>query len=60
MVTQHLPGEPIPELNNPFCKEILPDIRPKPPLVQPEAISPHPATSEKIPALLCCNHLSDI
>eukprot|EP00076_Gallus_gallus_P034103 XP_024999641.1 T-complex protein 11 homolog isoform X4 [Gallus gallus] len=58
MVTQHLPGEPIPVLNNPFCKEVFPDIQPKLPLVQLEAISPHPVTSEKRPAPLCCNHLS--
>ena len=38
----HLPGEPIPVLNNPFCKDIFPDIQPKPCLVQLEAISPHP------------------
>ena len=61
------PGEPIPVLNNPFCKEAFPDIQPKLTLVQLEAISPHPVTSEKRPALIAgspiagyhCNHLSD-
>jgi len=40
----HLPGEPIPVLNSPFCKEVFPDIQPKLTLVQLEAISPHPVT----------------
>jgi len=48
----HLPGEPIPVLNNPFCKEIFPEIQPKPPLEQLEAISPHSVTTEKRPAPL--------
>ena len=39
-----LPGEPIPVLNHPFCKEVFLDIQPKPPLVQLEAISPRPVT----------------
>ena len=39
MVTQ-----PIPVLNNPFCKEVFPDIQPKSPLVQLETISPCPVT----------------
>ena len=43
----HLPGQPIPVLNNPFCKEVFPDIQPKPPLVQLEAISPHPVTCQQ-------------
>ena len=36
-------------LNNPFCKEVFPDIQRKPPLVQLEAISLvlSPVTSEK-------------
>jgi len=34
----------MPVLNNPFCKEVFPDIQPKPPLAQLEAISPHPVT----------------
>jgi len=38
----HLPGEPILVLNNPFCKEVFPDIQPKLTLEQPEAISPCP------------------
>ena len=40
----HLPGEPIPVLNNPFCKEVFPDIQPKLTLVQLKAISPHPVS----------------
>ena len=44
MVTQPPPGEPIPVLNNPFCKGVFPDIQPKPPLMQLEAMSPHPVT----------------
>ena len=48
----HLPGEPIPVLNNPFCKEVFPDIQPKLTLVQSEAISPHSVTSEKKPSPL--------
>ena len=40
----HLPGEPIPVLNNSFWKEVFPDIQPKPPLAQLEAISPRPVT----------------
>ena len=47
MVTQHLPGEPIPVLNNPFCKEVFPDIQPKLTLAQLEAISPHPVTCQQ-------------
>jgi len=48
----HLPGEPIPVLNNPFCKGVFPNIQPKFTLVQFEAISPRPVTSEKRPAPL--------
>jgi len=40
----HLPGEPIPVLNHPFCKEVFPDIQPKLTLAQLKAISPHPVT----------------
>jgi len=40
-------GEPIPVLNNPFCKELLPDIQSKLTLVQFEAISPHPVTCQQ-------------
>lgn len=40
----HLPGEPIPVLYNPFCKEIFPDIQLKLTLAQLEAISPRPVT----------------
>ena len=29
MVINHLPGEPIPMLNNPFHKEVFPNIQPK-------------------------------
>jgi len=36
-----LPGEPIPVLNHPFCNEIFPDIQPKPPLAQLEAMRHH-------------------
>ena len=39
MVTQ-----PIPVLNNPFCKEVFPDIQPKLTLAQLEVISPCPVT----------------
>ena len=42
--TNSLPGEPIPVLNNPFCKEVFPDIQPKLTLAELEAISPHPVT----------------
>ena len=35
-------GEPIAVLNNPFCKEVFPNIQPKPPLAQLEAS--HPVT----------------
>ena len=44
MVTQPPPGEPIPVLNNPFSKEVFPDIQPKLTLVQLKAISPCPVT----------------
>jgi len=47
MVPNHLPGESIPVLNNPFCKEAFPDIQPKPPLAQLEAISPRPVTCQQ-------------
>jgi len=47
MVTQPLPGQPIPMLNNLFCKEVFPDIQPKPPLAQLKAISPCPVTSQQ-------------
>jgi len=40
----HLPGQSIPVLNNPFCKEQFPDIQPELTLVQLEAISPRPVT----------------
>jgi len=39
-------------LNNPFCRVVFPDIQPKAPLAQLEAISPRPVTSEKRPTLL--------
>jgi len=42
MVTQPPPWEPIPVLNNNFCKEVFPDIQPKHTRVQLEAISPRP------------------
>ena len=42
-----LPGEPIPVFNNPFCKDVFPDIQPKPLLAQLEAISPCPVTCHK-------------
>ena len=48
----HLPGEHIPVLHNPFCKEGFPDIQTKPPLEQLEAISFRPATSKKRPTSL--------
>ncbi|CAM9613151.1 unnamed protein product, partial [Bubo scandiacus] len=40
----HFPGEPIPTPNNPFCKEILPNIQSKPSLAQLEAIPSCPIT----------------
>ena len=52
MVTQPLPGEPIPVLNRPFCKEVFPNVQPKLTLAQLEAISPRLVTSEKRQALL--------
>ena len=33
------PGEPIPVLNNLFCKEVFPDIQPKPPLAKTTDLS---------------------
>ena len=36
--------QPAPMLHNPFSKEISPNIQPKPPLVQLEAIFPHLTT----------------
>jgi len=47
----HLPGEPIPVFNNIFLigPKVFPDIQPKLTLVQFEAISPCPITSEKRP-----------
>ena len=47
-------------LNNPFYKEVFPDIQPKLTLAQLEAVSPRPVASEKRPAPLCCKHLSGI
>jgi len=43
----HLPGEPIPVLNNPFSKDVFPDIQPKLTLMQLEAISPRPVTCQQ-------------
>ncbi|KAK4832796.1 hypothetical protein QYF61_025664 [Mycteria americana] len=40
----HFPGQPVPMLDNPFSKEIVPNIQSKPPLVQLEAISSCPIT----------------
>ena len=34
-------------LNNPFCKEVFPDIQPQLTLAQPEAISPRPVTCQQ-------------
>jgi len=39
----HFPGEPIPVLNNPFCRDFH-DIQPKFTVAQLKAISPHPVT----------------
>ena len=47
-----VPILPIPVLYQPFCKEVFPDIQPKVTLVQLDAISPHPVTSEKRPTPL--------
>ena len=45
MVTQPPPwAAHITVLNNPFRREVFPDIQPKPPLAQLEAISPRPVT----------------
>lgn len=41
MVTQPLPGQPVPVLHNLFGKEMFPNIQPKPPVAQLEAISLH-------------------
>ncbi|KAK4818457.1 hypothetical protein QYF61_013663 [Mycteria americana] len=41
----HLSGQPVPMLDNPFSKEIFPNIQSKPPLAQREAISSRPVTS---------------
>ena len=50
----HLTGEPIPVINNPFCK-VFPDIQPQLTLAQLKAISPRPVTwqqwEETSPAL---------
>ena len=40
----HLPGDPILVLNNPFSKEVFSDIQRKLTLAQLEAISPCPVT----------------
>ncbi|KAK4821205.1 hypothetical protein QYF61_015773 [Mycteria americana] len=40
----HLPGQPVPMLDNPFSEEKFPNIQSKPPLVQLEAISSCPIT----------------
>ena len=40
----HLPGKPVPTLDSPFSKEIFPNIQPKPPLMQLEAIASRPVT----------------
>lgn len=42
MVTQHLPWQPLPKLDNPFSEAIFPNAHHKPPLVQLEAISSCP------------------
>ncbi|KAK4815740.1 hypothetical protein QYF61_006778 [Mycteria americana] len=42
----HFPGQPGPMLHNPFSEEKFPNIRSKPPLAQPEAISSHPITCD--------------
>ncbi|XP_074427801.1 arfaptin-2 isoform X3 [Larus michahellis] len=38
----HCPGQPLPMLDNPFREEISPNIHPKPPLAQREAVSACP------------------
>ncbi|KAK4832164.1 hypothetical protein QYF61_020944 [Mycteria americana] len=38
----HLPGQPVPMLDNPFSEVKFPNIQSKPPLAQLEAISSHP------------------
>jgi len=47
MVTQPPPSGAYPSANNPFCKEVVPDIQAKSLLAQHEAVSPCPVTSEK-------------
>ena len=43
--SHHLPGQPVPMLDHSFSKEIFPNIQPKPPLTQLEAISSRPISS---------------
>lgn len=40
----YFPGKPMPVLNYPFHEGIFPNSQSQPPLVQFEAISPHPIT----------------
>jgi len=40
----HLFGQPVPILHHSFCEEIFPNIQPKSPLVQLEAITSYPLT----------------
>ncbi|KAK4829686.1 hypothetical protein QYF61_006061, partial [Mycteria americana] len=40
----HFPGQPVPMLDNPFSEVKFPNIQPKPPLAQLEAISSRPIT----------------
>lgn len=40
----HLPGQPVPMVDNLFREEILPDTQTKPPLIQTEAIASHLVT----------------
>jgi len=42
----HFPGQPVPMPDHSFSKEIFPNIQSKCPLVQLEAISSHPITSD--------------
>ena len=45
MVLDHFPGQPVPTLDHPFGEEIFPNIQPKHPLVQHDAVCFCPVTS---------------
>lgn len=43
----HLPRQPIPMCNHPFCDEILPNVQPKLPLAQFKTMFSHPKLKEQ-------------